>query len=126
MRAWPHQFLARARERGDLDARSLVCVLTHDPKVDVPALAAALELDVAYVGAMGSRRSDRDRRAALREAGVGEEALARLRSPIGLDLGAESPAEVAVSILAEILAVRAGRGTVHPLRDGSGPLHPRA
>ena len=74
---------------------------------------------------MGSRRSDHDRRMALREAGVGEEALSRLRSPIGLDLGAGSPAEVAVAILAEILAVRAERRTVEPLRDGSGPLHAR-
>lgn len=126
VRAWPHEFLAAAAERGDLDARSMICVLTHDPKVDAPVLATALGLDVAYVGAMGSRRSDRDRRAALREAGVGEEALARLHSPIGLDLGGQSPAEVAISILAEILAVRAERGAVHPLRDGSGPLHPRA
>lgn len=125
VRAWPHRFLAAAAERGDLDARSMVCVLTHDPKVDVPVLATALRLDIAYVGAMGSRRSDRDRRTALREAGVGEEALSRLRSPIGLDLGAGSPAEVAVAILAEILAVRAERRTVEPLRDGSGPLHAR-
>lgn len=125
VRAWPHRFLAAAAERGDLDARSMVCVLTHDPKVDVPVLATALRLDVAYVGAMGSRRSDHDRRMALREAGVGEEALSRLRSPIGLDLGAGSPAEVAVAILAEILAVRAERRTVEPLRDGSGPLHAR-
>lgn len=125
VRAWPHAFLAAAAERGDLDARSMVCVLTHDPKVDVPVLATALQLDIAYVGAMGSRRSDRDRRTALREAGVGEEALSRLRSPIGLDLGAGSPAEVAVAILAEILAVRAERRTVEPLRDGSGPLHAR-
>ncbi|WP_270408294.1 XdhC family protein [Brachybacterium paraconglomeratum] len=125
VRAWPHRFLAAAAERGDLDARSMVCVLTHDPKVDVPVLATALRLDIAYVGAMGSRRSDRDRRTALREAGVGEEALSRLRSPIGLDVGAGSPAEVAVAILAEILAVRAERRTVEPLRDGSGPLHAR-
>lgn len=125
VRAWPHRFLAAAAERGDLDARSMVCVLTHDPKVDVPVLTTALRLDLAYVGAMGSRRSDRDRRAALREAGVGEEALSRLRSPIGLDVGAGSPAEVAVAILAEILAVRAERRTVEPLRDGSGPLHAR-
>lgn len=125
VRAWPHRFLAAAAERGDLDARSLVCVLTHDPKVDVPMLATALRLDIAYVGAMGSRRSDHDRRTALREAGVDEEALSRLRSPIGLDLGAESPAEVAIAILAEILAVRAERRTVEPLRDGSGPLHAR-
>ncbi|MBM7501752.1 XdhC family protein [Brachybacterium muris] len=125
VRAWPHRFLAAAAERGDLDARSMVCVLTHDPKVDVPVLATALRLDIAYVGAMGSRRSDHNRRTALREAGVDEEALSRLRSPIGLDLGAESPAEVAIAILAEILAVRAERRTVEPLRDGSGPLHAR-
>ena len=125
VRAWPHRFLAAAAERGDLDARSMVCVLTHDPKVDVPVLATALRLDIAYVGAMGSRRSDHDRRTALREAGVDEEALSRLRSPIGLDLGAGSPAEVAIAILAEILAVRAERSTVEPLRDGSGPLHAR-
>ncbi|MEE1650078.1 XdhC family protein [Brachybacterium sp. J144] len=125
VRDWPHRFLAAAAERGDLDARSMVCVLTHDPKVDVPVLATALRLDIAYVGAMGSRRSDHDRRTALREAGVDAEALSRLRSPIGLDLGAGSPAEVAVSILAEILAVRAERRTVEPLRDGSGPLHAR-
>ncbi|MCW1805024.1 XdhC family protein [Brachybacterium squillarum] len=125
VRAWPHRFLAAAAERGDLDARSMVCVLTHDPKVDVPVLATALRLDIAYVGAMGSRRSDHDRRTALREAGVDEEALSRLRSPIGLDLGAGSPSEVAVAILAEILAVRAERRTVEPLRDGSGPLHAR-
>ena len=125
VRDWPHRFLAAVAERGDLDARSMVCVLTHDPKVDVPVLATALRLDIAYVGAMGSRRSDHDRRTALREAGVDEEALSRLRSPIGLDLGAESPAEVAIAILAEILAVRAERRTVEPLRDGSGPLHAR-
>ncbi|MGO1284452.1 MAG: XdhC family protein [Brachybacterium sp.] len=123
VRAWPHGFLAAAAERGDLDDRSMVCVLTHDPKVDVPVLQTALGLHIAYVGAMGSRRSDRDRRAALREAGISEEALGRLHSPIGLDLGAESPAEVAVAILAEILAVRAARETIEPLRDGSGPLH---
>lgn len=126
VRAWPHRFLAEASGRGDLDERSMICVLTHDPKVDVPALSAALEIGAAYVGAMGSRRSDRDRRAALREAGVSPEAMARLRSPIGLDLGAVTPAEVAVAILAEILAVRANRSAVEPLRDGEGPLHPSA
>src|SRR5699024_6836027 len=125
VRAWPHRFLTDAAARGDIDARSIVCVLTHDPKVDVPALTAALDLDLAYVGAMGSRRSDRTRRAALREAGASEEALARRRSPIGLDLGAVTPAEIAVAILAEILAVRSGHGTVAPLRDGQGPLHQR-
>ncbi|WP_172170569.1 XdhC family protein [Brevibacterium sp. CT2-23B] len=115
VRAWPHRFLAEAVETGDVDERSMICVLSHDPKVDVPTLTAALDLDVAYVGAMGSRRSDRDRRAALREAGVENAALARLHSPIGLDLEAFTPAEIAVSILAEILAVRSGRKQVAPL-----------
>ncbi|WP_152347483.1 XdhC family protein [Brevibacterium sp. CFH 10365] len=115
VRAWPHRFLTEAAATGELDARSMICVLSHDPKVDIPTLIAALDLDVAYVGAMGSRRSDRDRRAALRAAGVESPALARLHSPIGLDLETFTPAEVAVSILAEILAVRGGRRQVGPL-----------
>ena len=125
VRAWPHRFLAEAVETGDVDERSMICVLSHDPKVDVPTLTAALDLDVAYVGAMGSRRSDRDRRAALREAGVASPALARLHSPIGLHLETFTPAEVAVSILAEILAVRGGRRQVVPLSDEreDSPLH---
>lgn len=123
VRAWPHRVLAEAVESGDIDSRSIICVLTHDPKVDIPTLCAALELDVAYVGAMGSRRSDRDRRAALREAGVGEDALARLHSPIGLGLGAVTPAEVAVAILAEIIAVREQRTHVAPLSGDDAPLH---
>jgi xanthine dehydrogenase accessory factor len=97
----------------------MICVLSHDPKVDIPTLTVALDLDVAYVGAMGSRRSDRDRRAALREAGVASPALARLHSPIGLHLETFTPAEVAVSILAEILAVRGGRRQVGPLSGGA-------
>lgn len=123
VREWPHRFLAEAAEAGEIDARSMICVLTHDPKVDVPALVRALALDVAYVGAMGSRRSDRDRRSALREVGVGETALARLHSPIGLGLSALTPAEVAISILAEILAVHAGHAEVVPLSSGSAALH---
>ena len=125
VRAWPHRFLVEAAATGELDDRSMICVLSHDPKVDIPTLTAALDLDVAYVGAMGSRRSDRDRRAALREAGVESPALARLHSPIGLDLETFTPAEVAVSILAEILAVRGGRRQVVPLSDEreGPPLH---
>ena len=80
VRAWPHRFLTEAAATGEFDTRSMICVLSHDPKVDIPTLAVALDLDVAYVGAMGSRRSDRDRRAALREAGVASPALARLHS----------------------------------------------
>ncbi|MGC5629397.1 XdhC family protein [Georgenia sp. Z1344] len=124
VRDWPHLYLEKAARSGDLDSRSLVCVLTHDPKVDLPAIARALDLGVAYVGAMGSRPADRDRRAALRAQGVGEAALARLHSPIGLDLGAVTPAEVAVAILAEMLGVRAGTRRIAPLSAGDGPLHP--
>ena len=125
VRAWPHRFLTEAAATGEFDTRSMICVLSHDPKVDIPTLAVALDLDVAYVGAMGSRRSDRDRRAALREAGVASPALARLHSPIGLHLETFTPAEVAVSILAEILAVRGGRRQVVPLSDEreDSPLH---
>ena len=125
VRAWPHRFLTEAAATGEFDTRSMICVLSHDPKVDIPTLTVALDLDVAYVGAMGSRRSDRDRRAALREAGVESPALARLHSPIGLHLETFTPAEVAVSILAEILAVRGGRRQVVPLSDEreDSPLH---
>ncbi len=126
VRAWPHRLIANLAASDDLDSRSAICVLTHDPKVDTPALIEALGLDVAYVGAMGSRRSDRQRRDALRKAGVDAEALERLHSPIGLDIGALTPAEVAVAILAEILASRHGRAQVSPLSHGSGPLHPPA
>lgn len=123
VRQWPHRYLTEASEAGDLDARSMICVLTHDPKVDTPALVVALGLDVAYVGAMGSRRSDRDRRRGLREAGVDEAELARLHSPIGLGLSAATPAEVAVSILAEMLAVRGGHTEIEPLSRSSAELH---
>ncbi|WP_120337183.1 XdhC family protein [Cryobacterium soli] len=116
---WPSDYLART----DTDARTVVCVLTHDEKFDLPLLETALGLDVAYVGAMGSRRSHDRRMLRLREAGVAETALARLHSPIGLDLGASSPEETAVSILAEILAARSG-ATGLPLRDRPGPIHP--
>ncbi|ANP72432.1 XdhC family protein [Cryobacterium arcticum] len=115
---WPSDYLART----DTDARTVVCVLTHDEKFDLPLLETALGLDVAYVGAMGSRRSHDRRMLRLREAGVAETDLARLHSPIGLDLGASSPEETAVSILAEILAARSG-ATGLPLRDRRGPIH---
>ena len=90
----------------------MLAVLTHDPKFDVPLLEVALRLDVAYVGAMGSRRTHDDRVKRLREAGLDEAALARLSSPIGLDLGARTPEETAVSIAAEIVQLRwGGRGS---------------
>lgn len=125
--AWPHRYLADQARAGRTDARTAICVLTHDPKFDVPLLLAALRLDVAYVGAMGSRRSHRGRIDALRQAGVADEDLARLHSPIGLDLGAVTPAEVAVSIAAELVASRSkaaglAQGSVS-LRDASGPIH---
>jgi xanthine dehydrogenase accessory factor len=119
---WPHRYLTAEAAAGRLDARTVVCVLTHDVKFDVPVLRAALELPLAYVGAMGSRRTHDDRLKRLREAGADDAALARLASPIGLDLGARTPEETAVSIAAEIVAVRWG-GTGARLTDAAGPIH---
>ncbi|WAX77224.1 XdhC family protein [Streptomyces sp. KMM 9044] len=115
---WPHRYL----ERTEIDARTVLCVLTHDAKFDVPLLRLALRLPVAYVGAMGSRRTHLDRTARLREAGVTDRELARLHSPIGLDLGARTPEETAVSIAAEIVATRRG-GTGLPLTGAPTPIH---
>ncbi|GAA2450157.1 XdhC/CoxI family protein [Streptomyces macrosporus] len=115
---WPHRHL----EAHAPDARTVVCVLTHDPKFDVPLLARALRGPAAYIGAMGSRRTHADRLARLREAGLTERELARLRSPIGLDLGARTPEETAVSIAAEIVAARRG-GSGLPLTDTRTPIH---
>ncbi len=115
---WPHRYL---RGTGT-DARTVLCVLTHDAKFDVPLLQVALGLPVAFVGAMGSRRTHADRERRLREAGVGERELARLRSPIGLDLGARTPEETALSIAAEIVALRRG-GTGVPLTTSDTPIH---
>jgi xanthine dehydrogenase accessory factor len=109
---WPHKFLKAEAEAGRIDRRSVLCVLTHDPKFDVPLLEVALRLpEVGYVGAMGSRRTHDDRLKRLQEAGLTEEELGRLSSPIGLDLGARTPEETAVSIAAEIIALQwGGRG----------------
>lgn len=107
---WPHRYLTAQLAAGAVDERTVVCVLTHDPKFDVPVLEVALAHPFAYIGAMGSRRTHDDRLARLREAGVPEEQLARLASPIGLDLGARTPEETAVSIAAEIIARRWGGG----------------
>ncbi|MFF7314076.1 XdhC family protein [Streptomyces sp. NPDC008137] len=115
---WPHRYLRST----ETDGRTVLCVLTHDAKFDVPLLTEALRLPVAYVGAMGSRRTHQDRDRRLREAGVGERELARLRSPIGLDLGARTPEETAVSIAAEIVAARRG-GTGLPLTGSGTPIH---
>jgi xanthine dehydrogenase accessory factor len=118
---WPHRLLAR--EGGSLTPRDAVCVLTHDAKFDVPAIVAALGTPVGFLGAMGSRRTHGDRVRRLREAGVDDAGLARLHAPIGLDLGAVTPEETAVSICAEIIAARGGREVAAPLRTGRGPIH---
>jgi xanthine dehydrogenase accessory factor len=115
---WPHRWLATQ----ELSPRDVVCVLTHDPKFDVPALEVALRTPAGYIGAMGSRRTHDDRLARLREAGVTEAELSRLHSPIGLDLGARTPEETAISIVAEIVRERWG-GSANPLTEGSGPIH---
>jgi xanthine dehydrogenase accessory factor len=120
---WPHRYLAAQEAKGALDARTAICLLTHDPKFDVPLLEVALRLPrVGYVGAMGSRQTHVDRVQRLRELGVGESALCRLASPIGLDLGARTPEETAVSIAAEIIARRWGGGG-RPLTDVDGRIH---
>ncbi len=120
---WPHRYLAGEVEAGRVDSRTVLCVLTHDPKFDVPLLEVALRLpDVAYVGAMGSRRTHEDRLERLRAAGLTEEETARLSSPIGLDLGARTPEETAVSIAAEIIALRWG-GQGRRLADEKGRIH---
>jgi xanthine dehydrogenase accessory factor len=115
---WPHRFLAGT----DVDARTVICVLTHDPKFDVPLLEVALRTPAGYIGAMGSRRTHDDRLARLREVGLTEDELARLRSPIGLDLGARTPEETAVSIAAELIQLRWG-GTGQPLTATEGRIH---
>ncbi|MBC9724816.1 XdhC family protein [Streptomyces sp. TRM68367] len=116
---WPHRYLHGTAT----DERTVICVLTHDPKFDVPLLEEALRRPAAYIGAMGSRRTHRDRTKRLVEAGLTERELSRLRSPVGLDLGARTPEEVAVSVAAEIVALRWG-GTGAPLTATAGAIHP--
>jgi xanthine dehydrogenase accessory factor len=118
---WPHRYL----EATEVDGRTVVCVLTHDAKFDVPLLERALRMPVGYVGAMGSRRTHEDRLKRLRDAGLTEVELARLHSPIGLDLGARTPEETALSIGAEIVAHRRG-GTGVPLTGAHTPIHKEA
>jgi xanthine dehydrogenase accessory factor len=115
---WPHRYL----EGISTDARTVICVLTHDPKFDVPLLEVALRRPAVYIGAMGSRRTHEDRLARLREIGMTQEELARLRSPIGLDLGARTPEETAVAIAAELIQLRWG-GSGQPLTATSGRIH---
>lgn len=120
---WPHRYLKAEHEAGRIDPRTVLTVLTHDPKFDVPLLEVALRLpDLAYVGAMGSRRTHDDRLVRLREAGLTEDEIARLSSPIGLDLGARTPEETAISIAAEIIAGRWG-GTGERLAHTEGRIH---
>ncbi|MFF1253302.1 XdhC family protein [Pseudarthrobacter sp. NPDC058329] len=121
--AWPHHYLAAEAAAGLVDSRTVICILTHDPKFDIPLLEAALGLDVAFVGALGSRRSHAQRVGALLDAGVRPERIAQLHSPLGLDIGAVSPAEVAVSVLAEVIAARNAAASHQPLRETSGPIH---
>lgn len=116
--AWPHKYLTQV----EVDRRTVICVLTHDPKFDVPVLEEALKTDAAYIGVMGSRRTHADRHARLRERGVTEEQLARLSSPIGLDLGARTPEETAISIGAEIIAHRT-EATGRPLSELTTSIH---
>jgi xanthine dehydrogenase accessory factor len=118
---WPHEFLSEAF----VDERTVICVLTHDPKFDVPLLQVALRSPARYIGAMGSRRTHQNRIASLREIGVSESDLERLSSPIGLDLGARTPEETAVSIAAEIIASTWG-GSGQPLRSMTAPIHTKA
>jgi xanthine dehydrogenase accessory factor len=120
--AWPHRYLEKTEVDERTVERTVVCVLTHDPKFDVPLLELALRMPLAYVGAMGSRRTNDDRAARLRDLGLTDHELARLHAPIGLDVGARTPEETAVSVLAEIIAHRWG-GSGSQLRQTEGPIH---
>lgn len=115
---WPEEAFAHVRP----DVGTAILVLTHDDKFDLPALRLALATDAFYVGALGSRRTQERRRAQLLEDGVSEEGVARVAGPAGLDVGAETPSETALSMLAEVLAVRAGRSGGR-LRDVKGRIH---
>lgn len=116
--AWPQDALAGRR----LGPRDAILVFTHDSKLDEPALLAALGTEAGYVGALGSRRTTADRNRRLLEAGLDEAALSRLHAPCGLDIGSSTPEEVAISVLAEIIAERTGREGA-PLRSTAGPIH---
>lgn len=115
---WPDRYLAKTK----IDDRTIIVVLTHDPKFDVPALTAAVRTDAAYIGAMGSRRAHADRVQRLKEAGLCDDDLSRISAPIGLDIGARTPEETAISIFAEVIALRAERKGGR-LTDNSGSIH---
>jgi xanthine dehydrogenase accessory factor len=116
--AWPDEFLASA----PVDQRTALIVLTHDVKFDIPLIRVALRTSAGYIGAMGSRRTHENRLAMLREEGLDQAQLDRVSGPIGLDIGARTPEETAISIAAELIALRAGRGGGR-LRDGTIPIH---
>jgi xanthine dehydrogenase accessory factor len=118
--SWPDVYLAGQ----ELTRRDAVLVFTHDAKFDEPALLGALRTDAGYIGALGSRRTHADRTERLRAAGVAEDDLRRINSPCGLDIGARTPSETAIAVLAEVLALRAGRGGGR-LTESSGPIHSR-
>jgi len=118
--SWPDRYLEQVG--GSLTSRDVVCVLTHDHKFDVPAIVAATGTNVGYIGAMGSRRTHAGRIERLREAGLDDDRIARVMSPIGLDIGARTPEETAISICAEVIAARTGR-RAGSLRDTAGPIH---
>lgn len=119
---WPDEYLAEEVAAGRIDPRTVLAVLTHDPKFDVPVLQVALPLEVAYIGAMGSRLTHTDRLERLLEAGVPKELFSKLHSPIGLDLGGRTPEETAVSIMAEVIQRQWG-GTAEPLHTLDGRIH---
>jgi len=120
---WPHEYLEEEIAAGRIDERTAICVLTHDPKFDVPTLVAALRAPrIGYLGAMGSRRTHEDRTRRLRAAGLSDAEIARIESPIGLDLGARTPEETAVSIAAQIIGAKRG-GTGAALARRDGPIH---
>jgi xanthine dehydrogenase accessory factor len=120
---WPNRLLERIGP--SLTPRDAICVLTHDIKFDIPAIVAALATDVGYIGAMGSRRTNREREVRLREAGVDDAGLAKLHTPIGLDIGARTPEETAVSVCAEIISARNALSEVRSLMATDGPIHRR-
>ncbi len=115
---WPHRYLPKV----EVDETTVICVLTHDPKFDVPVLEIALRTSAGYVGAMGSRRTHEDRLVRLREIGMTEAEISKLKSPIGLDLGGRTPEETAISIAAEIISNQVG-GTNQPLTSGIESIH---
>lgn len=122
--SWPDVALEKLAQLGRLDGTAVIVVCTHDPKFDEPALVTALQTTAGFIGAMGSRATSADRFARLRGRGIPAAALQRIQAPVGLDLGGASPAETAVSVAAQIIAVARGRSAA-PLGDTAGPLHAR-